>query len=130
VTGSAVPRLTRRDIATFCRKILLMLEEDEITDVSIAFVDDEAMKKLNRQFRHKNKTTDVLTFPADETYGDPNRRGRPLGDIVISIDQARSIRRAVRRPTRSTPSRPRCGISFCTACCTRSATTTRPTTAR
>ena len=89
MTGSAVPRLTRRDIATFCRKILLMLEEDEITDVSIAFVDDEAMKTLNRQFRHKNKTTDVLTFPADETYGDPNRRGRPLGDIVISIDQAR-----------------------------------------
>jgi probable rRNA maturation factor len=89
VTGGAVPRLTRRDIAAFSRKILLMLEEDEITDVSIAFVDDEAMKNLNRQFRHKNKTTDVLTFPADETYGDPNRRGRPLGDIVISIDQAR-----------------------------------------
>ena len=89
VTGGAVPRLTRRDIAAFSRKILLMLEEDEITDVSIAFVDDEAMKNLNRQFRRKNKTTDVLTFPADETYGDPNRRGRPLGDIVISIDQAR-----------------------------------------
>lgn len=94
VTGSAVPRLTRRDIAAFSRRILLALDrlgrlEDEITDVSIAFVDDEAMKNLNRQFRHKNRTTDVLTFPADETYGDPHRRGRPLGDIVISVDQAR-----------------------------------------
>ena len=94
VSGSAVPRLTRRDIAAFSRKVLLSLERlersgEEITDVSIAFVDDDAMKDLNRQFRHKNHTTDVLTFPADETYGDPNRRGRPLGDIVICLDQAK-----------------------------------------
>ena len=94
VTGHSIPRLTRREIAAFTRKVLLALNrldhlEDDITDVSIAIVDDEAMKKLNRQFREKNKTTDVLTFPADETYGDPNRRGRPLGDIVICVDQAR-----------------------------------------
>ena len=94
IAGGAIPRLTRRDIAAFTRKVLLTLDKlgrlgDEITDVSIAFVDDDAMKNLNRQFRRKNKTTDVLTFPADETYGDPNRRGRPLGDIVICIDQAR-----------------------------------------
>jgi probable rRNA maturation factor len=94
VTGGAVPRLSRRDITTFTRKVLLTLEklgrlQDDISDVSVAFVDDEAMKNLNRQFRHRNKTTDVLTFPADATYGDPNRKGRPLGDIVISIDQAR-----------------------------------------
>ena len=94
VTGSAIPRLTRREIGAYTRKVLLALDklgllEEEITDVSIAIVDDDAMKNLNRQFRHKNRTTDVLTFPADETYGDPNRRGRPLGDIVICVDQAR-----------------------------------------
>ena len=94
VTGGAVPRLSRREITAFTRKVLLTLEklrplEDEISDVSVAFVDDDSMKNLNRQFRHKNKTTDVLTFPADATYGDPNRKARPLGDIVISIDQAR-----------------------------------------
>ncbi|GAC1398645.1 MAG: rRNA maturation RNase YbeY [Thermoanaerobaculia bacterium] len=94
VTGSAVPRLTRRDVSTFVRKVLLSLEKlgklvEEITDVSVAFVDDEAMKNLNRQFRRKNRTTDVLTFPADDSYADPRRTGKPLGDIVISIDQAR-----------------------------------------
>jgi probable rRNA maturation factor len=94
VTGSNVPRLTRREVTTFVRKVLIALDkmghlDDEITDVSIAFVDDEAMKSLNRKFRHKNRTTDVLTFPADETYGDPRRKGKPLGDIVISVDQAR-----------------------------------------
>ena len=79
VTGSAVPRLTRRDVTTFVRKVLLALRKDEeITDVSIAFVDDETMKGLNRKFRHLNKTTDVLTFPADESC-----------EIVISVDRAR-----------------------------------------
>ena len=47
-------------------------------DVSIVFVDDSTMRKLNRQFRHKNKTTDVLTFSYDDAC-----------EIVISIDQAR-----------------------------------------
>ena len=79
VTGTAVPRLTRRDVTTFVRKVLLALRKDEeITDVSIAFIDDETMKSLNRKFRHQNKTTDVLTFPSDDTC-----------EIVISIDQAR-----------------------------------------
>ena len=94
VTGGAIPRLSRRDMAAFTRKLLLTLEkldrlEEEISDVTIALVDDDAMKSLNRKFRHKSKTTDVLTFPADDSYVDPKRRGRPLGDIVISIDQAR-----------------------------------------
>ena len=75
ISGSA-PRLTRREVAAFVRKVLLASGED-IGEVSIAFVDDAAMRNLNRKFRGKNKTTDVLTFPGD----------RP--DIVISIDQAR-----------------------------------------
>ncbi len=94
VTGTAIPRFNRREITAFTRRVLLTLEKldrlaDEITDVSIALIDDDAMKTLNRRFRHKNRTTDVLTFPADHTYGDPHRRGRPLGDIVISVDQAK-----------------------------------------
>jgi probable rRNA maturation factor len=94
VTGHAVPRLTRREAAAFVRKVVLALDrlghlDEEVGEVSVAFVDDEAMKKLNRQFRHKNKTTDVLTFPADDSYGTPGRTGRPLGDIVISVEQAR-----------------------------------------
>ena len=85
VTGGAVPRLTRREIAEFARKVLLTIEkldrlERTVDEVSIAFVDDDAMTSLNRKFRRKNKTTDVLTFPGDDRF---------LGDIVISIDQAR-----------------------------------------
>jgi probable rRNA maturation factor len=90
VTGAAVPRFSRREIAEFVRRVLIALRvDDNIHEVSIAIVDDDAMRNLNRKFRKKNKTTDVLTFPADDSDADPNASGRPLGDIVISIDQAR-----------------------------------------
>jgi len=94
VTGVAVPRFSKREIASFTRQVLLALEkldklEEEITEVSIAFIDDDAMKELNQKFRKKAKTTDVLTFPADDSYNEPSATGRPLGDIVISVDQAR-----------------------------------------
>ena len=94
VTGASVARFSRREIAEFVRKVLIALDNlhritAEISEVSIAVIDDEAMRNLNRKFRKKNKTTDILTFPADESDADPQAKGRPLGDIVISIDQAR-----------------------------------------
>ena len=79
ITGS-VPRFPKREIITFARRVLRHLDV-HTDDVAIAFVNDDAMRTLNRQFRRKNKTTDVLTFPGDE----PTH----LGDIVISVDQAR-----------------------------------------
>lgn len=94
VTGLAVPRFSKREIAAFTRSVLLTLEkmdklDEEITEVTIAFIDDAAMTELNQKFRKKAKTTDVLTFPADDSYNDPAATGRPLGDIVISLDRAR-----------------------------------------
>jgi len=78
VSGS-VPRLSQREIATFARRVLRAVDS-EPEELSIAFVDDESMRELNRKFRRKNKMTDVLTFPGD---------GPLLGEIVISVDQAR-----------------------------------------
>jgi probable rRNA maturation factor len=79
ITGS-VPRFPKRDIATFARRVLRHLDV-ATDDLAIAIVDDTAMRKLNKDFRRKDKTTDVLTFPGD----DPSH----LGDIVISLEQAR-----------------------------------------
>ena len=76
ITGSA-PRLTQREVAAFARKVLLASAQD-IGEISIAFVDDATMRGLNRKFRNKNKSTDVLTFPGENAC-----------EIVISIDQAR-----------------------------------------
>jgi probable rRNA maturation factor len=53
---------------------------------TIAFVSDRKMRELNKIFRGKNSTTDVLSFPfeADEFDSDENN----LGDILISAEQA------------------------------------------
>lgn len=94
VSGAPIPRFSRREIGEFVRKVLLEVErlgrlEHPIVEASIAIVDDREMTRLNRTFRGKNRTTDVLTFPADDSYADPSAAGRPLGDIVISQQQAR-----------------------------------------
>jgi probable rRNA maturation factor len=58
--------------------------------VTVAIVSDARVRALNRQYRRKNKATDVLSFPASASL---LRRGRPdergyLGDVVIAAGVA------------------------------------------
>jgi probable rRNA maturation factor len=55
--------------------------------VTVAFVSDRAMSELNRMWRHKRGTTDVLSFPAEQDVFE-NAEGSNLGDVVISVEQA------------------------------------------
>jgi probable rRNA maturation factor len=55
-------------------------------DLSVAIVSDRRMRALNRQFRGKDKVTDVLSFPSGE-------RGF-MGDIVIASGVATQQARA------------------------------------
>jgi probable rRNA maturation factor len=50
------------------------------SSATIAFVSDDRIRQLNRQFRGVNKATDVLSFPAGEESN--------LGDVAVSIDTA------------------------------------------
>ena len=53
--------------------------------VNVSFVDDSEMKKLNKKYRNKDYSTDVLSFNMDEKMDD----GRfYLGDIVVNVEQA------------------------------------------
>lgn len=54
------------------------------SELSIALVGDEEMRGLNRDYRDKDRPTDVLAFPMDES----GETGRMLGDVVISLDTA------------------------------------------
>ncbi|WP_243304911.1 rRNA maturation RNase YbeY [Geothrix oryzisoli] len=55
--------------------------------VSLTYVDDRGMRKLNREHRGKNMTTDVLSFPSSVEKGAfPH-----LGDIVISLPTAEKM---------------------------------------
>ena len=55
--------------------------------VTVAFVSDRAMRELNRRWRGKRGTTDVLSFPAAQDEFE-RRAGASLGDVVISVGQA------------------------------------------
>lgn len=46
--------------------------------VSIAFVGDTVMAKLNNQYRKKNKPTDILSFSGE---------GKDFGEIIIDYSQ-------------------------------------------
>ncbi len=50
-------------------------------ELSIALIDDKKMRALNKKYRRKDKTTDVLSFTINE--------GGILGDIYISLPTAK-----------------------------------------
>lgn len=51
-------------------------------ELSMTLVDDVAMTALNRQWRKRESTTDVLAFALNEP-GEP-----PLGDVYLGLEQA------------------------------------------
>jgi probable rRNA maturation factor len=78
--------LDTKIFAGFLKRLSETIEEAQKKSATIAFVSDRKMRALNKQFRAKDKTTDVLSFPfeADEFDPEPDF----LGDIVISVEQA------------------------------------------
>lgn len=79
-------KIDRQIFQTFAETSLSQIPETENKNLTIAFVSDKKMRELNFQFRGKNLTTDVLSFPfeADEFETDDN-----LGEIIISAEQAK-----------------------------------------
>lgn len=78
--------------------VFSVLDENEVRspiEVSIAIVGDRKMKKLNKQYRDKEGTTNVLSFPLAEGESSKLPSGLiRLGDIVISYPEV--IREAAR----------------------------------
>jgi len=53
----------------------------------VALIGDQAMRRLNRQFRGKDAATDVLSFPEDPKARDVSP-GFRLGDVAIALGVA------------------------------------------
>jgi len=90
-----------RSIRAHCRRLLDQLLE--ATDrhgagVALLLAPDSAVRTLNRRYRQVDRVTDVLAFPAkgDLEPGKPH-----LGEIAISLPQARRQARLARWPLRS-----------------------------
>ena len=59
--------------AELARQVLSARKVKGETEVSLLFVDEEAMGKLNEQFLGKTGPTDVLSFPIDDEPGPAGR---------------------------------------------------------
>ena len=54
-------------------------------DVELVFVNDDEMRKINREQRGINQATDVLSFPYEQVSGGL------MGSVVISTDTASRV---------------------------------------
>lgn len=88
-------KLPLRRIERVARTLLAAAGEKD-SSLSLSFVGDSAIRRLNREHRGKDRPTDVLSFPLFEPdAAAPGKPGagpagpeRMLGDIVISVDAA------------------------------------------
>ena len=60
-------------------QILADLDNPKLGELSLAFVNDSDIQQLNRDYRHKDKPTNVLSFPDDGP-------APLLGDIVLAFE--------------------------------------------
>lgn len=57
-------------------------------EISVSFVDNEEIRKLNNKFRGIDRETDVLSFPMEDEQEIGEGYIPLLGDIVISAEKA------------------------------------------
>ncbi|WP_295248561.1 rRNA maturation RNase YbeY [uncultured Catenibacterium sp.] len=78
------------DFTAIIQQALKTLHIEDDVEVSCVLVDDERIHEINREYRHIDRSTDVISFAMednDQFYveGMP----RTLGDIFISVDHAK-----------------------------------------
>jgi probable rRNA maturation factor len=76
---SATPKLSRRLVRAFVLRLQTELAGGR--PFTCLITSDAELRRLNREFRHKDYATDVLSFPSRTTLGF-------LGDIAISFEHA------------------------------------------
>ena len=87
-----IKNLTRRRIppASSIKRIIskvLKLERAPFFNLSVTYVNDGRMRRLNKKYRGRDSFTDVLAFSMREGRRLKGQE-RFLGDIVISVDAA------------------------------------------
>lgn len=87
------PEAGARHLRPWLERLTRALVERELPDVEeatlgVRFASDRELRRVNRDYRGKDRPTDVLSFPGgpqEETEED----GRHVGDILISVPTAR-----------------------------------------
>ena len=88
-------RMNRKKVLKWVSEILLMQNYRE-GEVGIIFVNDRQIQKYNRDYRHKDRPTDVLSFPMLEGPGG-HLHPQFLGDVMISLPMVEKEGRLYKR---------------------------------
>lgn len=78
-------RVNIRIVKRIVREVLKILNSSRAISLSFIFLDDAAIRRINKRFKNSDRPTDVLSFSLeDEGF----YTGVRLGEIYISIDRA------------------------------------------
>jgi len=91
----ATARINLTEASRFARFIMGRLGCAKDAELSVLFAGSRAVRRLNREYRGVDRTTDVLAFPLGNRRA-AARRAATLGDVVISVDRARGCARRLR----------------------------------
>lgn len=86
-----IPTGMRLLIRRCCNAVLRMENFKGGAEISVSFLNNDQIRQLNNEYRHKDMPTDVLSFPLGENgvYDINEETGASmLGDIVISMQKA------------------------------------------
>ena len=83
--------ITKEFVKKVVDQILNNLQLENV-EVSITLTDNDIIKSINKQWRGKDKPTDVLSFPQGDTIG---YKYRVLGDVIISLPYAKNQAREI-----------------------------------
>ena len=80
-----------KKLASFVLKEAKGISFERRAELPLVFTGDGEVRKLNKFYRKKDKTTDVLSFPFLEGKKSPSLPGGalPLGDVVLSLPQTK-----------------------------------------
>jgi probable rRNA maturation factor len=86
-----IPTGLRMLVRRCCNAVLRLEQFPYPAEISVTFVNNEQIRELNSQYRNKDASTDVLSFPMGENgeYDENHDTGaKILGDIVVSMEKA------------------------------------------
>ena len=86
IRNETTARIDEREFVELSRFVFEAMHLHPATEMSILFIDEEAMEKLHVQWMGEPGPTDVLSFPMDELI--PGSADQPapeglLGDVVL-----------------------------------------------
>ncbi len=94
----------RRDFKMIIAKTCEVLDCSDEFEMSVIFVDDDAIHEINRDYRGIDRPTDVISFAmndSEDPYEIEDEEEEEIGDIFINIDaverQARDYEHTLRR---------------------------------